>query len=159
MVVLVAVGLGAASCAFDGSRPLPSVEGTLAALAAAADHGLDPADYDAAVLGGQWHLVGVTSAPAADRALVDVGLSVTGDGLAIDPVSPVHGRGIGPPAEHGPEQAGAPSSRTSPGRADVPRGPARLVSRRAGSLKFLATDAVTFLTRLHRAGDRLDTEG
>jgi murein L,D-transpeptidase YcbB/YkuD len=46
------------------------------ALAAAADHGLDPADYDAAVLGEQWHLVRVTSAPAADRALFDVGLSV-----------------------------------------------------------------------------------
>jgi murein L,D-transpeptidase YcbB/YkuD len=81
---------------FDGSRPLPSVERTLAALAAAADHGLDPADFDAAVLGEQWHLVRVTSARAADRALFDVGLSVASARL----LRAVHNGRIDPATMH-----------------------------------------------------------
>jgi murein L,D-transpeptidase YcbB/YkuD len=61
---------------FDGAVPVPSVERTLATLAAAEDHGLDPADYDATVLSEQWRAVKAGSAPAPDRALFDVGLSV-----------------------------------------------------------------------------------
>ena len=61
---------------FDGTVPVASVERTLAALAAAADHGLDPADYDAATLAEQWRAVKAGSAPAPDRALFDAGLSV-----------------------------------------------------------------------------------
>jgi len=63
---------------FDGTVPVASVERTLAALAAAADHGLDPADYDAAALAEQWRAIKAGSAPAPDRALFDVGLSVAG---------------------------------------------------------------------------------
>jgi murein L,D-transpeptidase YcbB/YkuD len=61
---------------FDGARPVPSLERTLATLAAAADHGLDPADYDVAALSELWRAVKAGSAPASDRALFDVGLSV-----------------------------------------------------------------------------------
>jgi murein L,D-transpeptidase YcbB/YkuD len=61
---------------FDGAVPVPAIERTLTALAAAADHGLDPADYDAANLAEQWRALEGESASAPDRALFDVGLSV-----------------------------------------------------------------------------------
>jgi murein L,D-transpeptidase YcbB/YkuD len=61
---------------FNGPTPLPAVERTVATLAAAGDHGLDPADYDAASLAGQWNDLKGGAGAAADRALFDVGLSV-----------------------------------------------------------------------------------
>ena len=63
---------------FDGSSPLPSLHRTLAAIAAAGDHGLDPADYDAASLAEQWRTLKSGSGSAADRALFDVAVSVAG---------------------------------------------------------------------------------
>jgi L,D-transpeptidase YcbB len=61
---------------FKGTAPVPSVERTLAALAAAGDHGLDPAHYEAAGLSQQFAVIKGNTAPAPDRALFDVGLSV-----------------------------------------------------------------------------------
>jgi L,D-transpeptidase YcbB len=60
---------------FDGTAPLPAVERTLAALTAAAEHGLDPADYEPG-LAEQWRAIGSERTTAADRALFDVALSV-----------------------------------------------------------------------------------
>lgn len=61
---------------FEGMAPLPAVERTLATLAAAGDHGLDPAQYEAAGLNQQWDVIKGKGAAAPDRALFDVGLSV-----------------------------------------------------------------------------------
>ena len=60
---------------FDGTAPVAGLKGTLAALAAAGDHGLDPADYDAALLGQQWASLEAGKVSGADRALFDLGLS------------------------------------------------------------------------------------
>lgn len=61
---------------FDGTTPLPVVEKTLAALAAAGDHGLEPADYDAPALAGQWRVIQAGTGAGPDRALFDLGVSV-----------------------------------------------------------------------------------
>jgi L,D-transpeptidase YcbB len=61
---------------FEGHDPVPGVERGLAALGAAGDHGLNPADYDAAPLGQQWAAIKAGSASAPERALFDLGLSV-----------------------------------------------------------------------------------
>jgi murein L,D-transpeptidase YcbB/YkuD len=61
---------------FEGMAPVPAVERTLATLAAAGDHGLDPAQYEAAGLNQQWDVIKGKGAAAPDRALFDVGLSV-----------------------------------------------------------------------------------
>jgi murein L,D-transpeptidase YcbB/YkuD len=61
---------------FDGTRPLPAVDQTLAAVAAAADHGLNPADYDAPALAEQWRAIKVGTAAGPERALFDLGVSV-----------------------------------------------------------------------------------
>ena len=63
---------------FDGATPVRAAEATVAAVAAAADYGLDPADYDVPLLQEQWRSVRAGSAPAADRALFDLGLSIAG---------------------------------------------------------------------------------
>jgi murein L,D-transpeptidase YcbB/YkuD len=61
---------------FEGASPGASLEGTLAAVAAAADHGLQPADYDVEVLSEQWRALEKGAGSAPDRAMFDVGLSV-----------------------------------------------------------------------------------
>lgn len=61
---------------FDGDRPAASVPATLAAIAGSGDHGLDPADYDAAALGEQWKTLAGGQGSPADRALFDLGVSV-----------------------------------------------------------------------------------
>ena len=61
---------------FDGTHPVSGIERTLAALAAAGDHGLDPAHYESTVLGEQWAAMKAKPPAAPDRALFDVGLSV-----------------------------------------------------------------------------------
>ena len=61
---------------FDGAKASPSLEPTLAALAAACDHGLDPEDYDASTLTGQWAQQQKAAWAPADRALFDVGVSI-----------------------------------------------------------------------------------
>jgi murein L,D-transpeptidase YcbB/YkuD len=60
----------------EGERPHPALEGALSTLAAAGEQGLEPADYDAARLAGDWAAIKAGSASASDRALFDVGLSV-----------------------------------------------------------------------------------
>jgi murein L,D-transpeptidase YcbB/YkuD len=61
---------------FDGTRPLPVVERTLAAVAAAGDHGLEPADFDAPALAEQWRAIRAGTVAGPDRALFDLGVSV-----------------------------------------------------------------------------------
>ena len=60
---------------FDRSTPVASLKTTIAALAAAAEHGLDPADYDAPWLEQQFAALSGTEASGADRALLDLGVS------------------------------------------------------------------------------------
>ena len=61
---------------FEGTTPVAKLEGTLAALAAAGEHGLDPADYDAESLAEAWASLKTGIGSGADRALLDLGLSV-----------------------------------------------------------------------------------
>ena len=61
---------------FDGTTPSPVLEPTLATLRAAGDHGLNPADYDAASLSQQWALIGRGGVSARDRAYFDLGVSI-----------------------------------------------------------------------------------
>jgi murein L,D-transpeptidase YcbB/YkuD len=61
---------------FTWTTPSPAIDRTLAALAAAGDHGLDPADYDAAGLAERWADIRDGRAAGPERALFDVGLSV-----------------------------------------------------------------------------------
>ena len=63
---------------FDRATPIRAAEATVRAVAAAADYGLNPDDYDVPLLLEQWRAVRTGSAPAADRALFDVGLSIAG---------------------------------------------------------------------------------
>jgi murein L,D-transpeptidase YcbB/YkuD len=60
---------------FDRTTPAATLEGTLAALRAAGDHGLDPADYDAEALVEAWHELTTGKMSGADRALFDIGVS------------------------------------------------------------------------------------
>jgi len=62
---------------FDGASPAATLEGTLAAVAAAADHGLRPEDYDVEALTEQWRALKAGAGSAPDRAMFDVGLSVS----------------------------------------------------------------------------------
>jgi murein L,D-transpeptidase YcbB/YkuD len=62
---------------FDGGTPVPGVKPALVALASAADHGLDPADHDAAALAEQWSALEAAPGSAPDRAMFDLGLSVS----------------------------------------------------------------------------------
>jgi murein L,D-transpeptidase YcbB/YkuD len=61
---------------FAGSAPLPALEEALACVRGAAEHGLDPADYDAGWLSQSWAALKAGRASASDRALFDLGLSV-----------------------------------------------------------------------------------
>ncbi|MEO8681888.1 MAG: L,D-transpeptidase family protein [Vicinamibacterales bacterium] len=61
---------------FDGTKPSPALGPVLATLAAAGDHGLDAADYDAGPLAEQWSGQRKGASAPADRALLDVGVSV-----------------------------------------------------------------------------------
>ncbi len=61
---------------FDGGRPLARLEPALAAFAAAADHGLNPADYDAATLGEQWRTLKSGGGSGPDLALFDLAVSI-----------------------------------------------------------------------------------
>jgi murein L,D-transpeptidase YcbB/YkuD len=60
---------------FDRATPIASLRPTIAALATSAlEHGLDPADYDAAFLQQQFAALDAKSS-GADRALIDLGVS------------------------------------------------------------------------------------
>jgi murein L,D-transpeptidase YcbB/YkuD len=61
---------------FDGATPSPSLETTLATVRAAGDHGLNPADYDAATLSQQWAAIARGSVSPRERAYFDLGVSV-----------------------------------------------------------------------------------
>ena len=61
---------------FDGTIPSTALDHTIATLAAAGDHGLDAADYDAATLARQWSALRKGPVAPADRALLDLGVSV-----------------------------------------------------------------------------------
>lgn len=61
---------------FEGSRPLPSVQGAVLAVADAPAYGLDAADYDASTLQVQWAAISAGGATPADRAYFDLALSV-----------------------------------------------------------------------------------
>ena len=61
---------------FDGGRPLARLEPALATFAAAADHGLNPADYDAATLGEQWRTLKSGGGSGPDLALFDLAVSI-----------------------------------------------------------------------------------
>jgi L,D-transpeptidase YcbB len=70
---------------FDGAAPRPALQGSLSTLGRAAEHGLDPADYDAAPLLQRWEALRASPAPSlSDRALLDVGLSVSAMRLLSD---------------------------------------------------------------------------
>jgi len=60
---------------FDRTTPVASLKTTIAALSAAAEHGLDPVDYDAAWLEQQFTDLTGASASGADRAMLDLGVS------------------------------------------------------------------------------------
>lgn len=61
---------------FDGARPVATLDRTVAALAAAGEHGLNAADYDAARLREQWTRLTSGTASGAERTLFDVAMSV-----------------------------------------------------------------------------------
>ena len=61
---------------FDDSRPSRTLEGVLAAIAAADDYGLEPGDYDSAALAQRWPAIKAGSAPSADRASFDLAVSI-----------------------------------------------------------------------------------
>jgi murein L,D-transpeptidase YcbB/YkuD len=60
---------------FEGTRPLPTIEGALAAIADARAYGLDADDYDAATLQVHWAALRARPASPAQRAQFDVALS------------------------------------------------------------------------------------
>ena len=60
---------------FDGARPGAQLERTLATVAAATAHGLDPRDYDAAMLTEQWQVLKDGGGSGPERALFDLALS------------------------------------------------------------------------------------
>ncbi len=61
---------------FDGARPGAQLEGTLATVAAATAHGLEPRDYDAATLAEQWKTLKAGGGSGPERALFDLALSI-----------------------------------------------------------------------------------
>jgi murein L,D-transpeptidase YcbB/YkuD len=61
---------------FAGDTAYPGLEGALDALTGAGEHGLDPEDYDAALLRERWTTIEAGSASDPDRALFDVALSL-----------------------------------------------------------------------------------
>jgi murein L,D-transpeptidase YcbB/YkuD len=62
---------------FAGESPYPGLEGALETLASAGEHGLDPADYDAALLQERWEALKAGPASGPERALFDAALSVS----------------------------------------------------------------------------------
>jgi murein L,D-transpeptidase YcbB/YkuD len=60
---------------FDGPRPGALLEPTLATVAAATAHGLDPRDYDAVTLAELWKGLKAGGGSGPERALFDLGLS------------------------------------------------------------------------------------
>ena len=60
---------------FDRTTPAATLRNTLAVLAAAGDHGLEPADYDAESLAEAWRGLTTGTLSGADRALFDIGVS------------------------------------------------------------------------------------
>ena len=67
---------------FDGTRPLPSLDGAITAIAGAADHGLDPRDYDAEALAAQWKAIEADGDAGPDLALFDLAVSVAAARMA-----------------------------------------------------------------------------
>jgi hypothetical protein len=62
---------------FAGEQPYPALSGALNALAAAAERGLEPADYDVARVQTEWQrLEAPGTASAAERALFDLAVSI-----------------------------------------------------------------------------------
>ena len=61
---------------FDATAPLPIVDATLAAIAAAGEYGLDPADYDTTFLEERWADVKAKTATGPERAHFDLAISV-----------------------------------------------------------------------------------
>lgn len=62
---------------FEGDRPVPALGAVVGVIGEAATLGLDPADFDARGLAAAARAAGSGGAPARDRALLDVALSVT----------------------------------------------------------------------------------
>jgi murein L,D-transpeptidase YcbB/YkuD len=60
---------------FDGATLTAAIQSALAAIAAAGDRGLDPADYDARFLSERWAAIKAGTATAPERALFDLALS------------------------------------------------------------------------------------
>ena len=61
---------------FAGSTPIPALSSTLATIALAGEHGLDPADYDDGYLAGQWEAIRAGKLSGPERAHFDLGVSV-----------------------------------------------------------------------------------
>ena len=61
---------------FAGSTPYPDLAAAVETLGRASEEGLDPNDYDAAKLAGEWRPAAAPTASPKDRALFDVALSV-----------------------------------------------------------------------------------
>ncbi len=78
---------------FAGESPHPALPGALQALRGAAAQGLDPADYDAALLDREWQALRTAPAPSLSaRALFDVALSTS----ALRLLSSVHAGRVDP---------------------------------------------------------------
>jgi L,D-transpeptidase YcbB len=79
---------------FEGAQPLPSVEGAVLTIGRLHEFGLDPADYDAAMLQVQWAGLKAGQASIEARAQFDLALSVTAVRLAravyVGRVDPAH---------------------------------------------------------------------
>jgi len=61
---------------FENGAPLPVLGPAVGSVAAAANHGLDPDDYDADLLAGWWAAQQAGTLAEPDRALFDLGVSV-----------------------------------------------------------------------------------
>lgn len=78
---------------FAGEWPHPALAGALQGLREAAAHGLDPADYDAALLDREWQALSTSPAPSlTGRARFDVALSAA----ALRFLSAVHAGRVDP---------------------------------------------------------------
>jgi murein L,D-transpeptidase YcbB/YkuD len=60
---------------FAGAEPYPGTGTAIESLAVAAEHGLDPADYDAAALAKRWPALRAGNGTPAERARFDLGLT------------------------------------------------------------------------------------